>query len=217
MLMLPEEILACILNSTMSYTTFCGHNVSFSESTIWALARTCHHLYRIAIPLIYRNLRLRFSQRILRPACSSGNLLRTLNADPSLATFCYDLGLVVFDACPARCEADFKKFEYFLPWFKNVKVLHLEANFDRNSRGASWRFIQRCAQRMPRLESLFLKGRNWAAPSIPDVLQQIQIPTLRELTVDGKSTSDLTLEMPKVSIPLYHFEYRKFIDKIVEF
>ena len=210
MLDLPEEILSWIIELAIADQASRRGDGPYNKSRIPALAYTCRQFCRLVLPFNYHSLRLSFPRRMIYPVCSTRKLVRTLEADTELSVFCRELTIRLSNVCPGRCKTDCECLGPLLPSFRNVKALNLKANFESSSQH-SWEMIERCAQHMPRLETLCLSAEHLTGPTVVDVLQNLQISTLKALSIRGmsKSTMDLSLlalEMARVShLPASYF------------
>jgi hypothetical protein len=182
---LPDELTLRIfeLAITESRRSHCACDTVFDHDTLNALLLTCHRFCRIALPLHYRTIFFRYPKLLVLPQRAARLLRRDLQDPHALSPQCrvFHLLLDVYQS-PAM-PGGYLTAEESISRFKRVRCLQIYA-FDCEQQ--IWACIQSAVDHMPEIRHLSIRGRFL---DIASVQQNLDIPWLQKLTIEGLSDS----------------------------
>lgn len=186
-LRLPFEILAHIVNIVSSDPDCSRH----SYSTWKTLSVVCRRFAFIVLPVLYRHIEIQIP--LLNPPLRRLHL--TSQRVSALRDHCKELHIRINATTPPTNE-DLFLVQDLISYLSNVQVLSIQGGYDKS-------FLQCASQYMRRVHSLDLR-RKMGGFFLRDIVEQIDIPSLQNLTLCGvyrqsTSTEASVLLEPKVS------------------
>ncbi|KAH8693666.1 hypothetical protein BGW36DRAFT_463333 [Talaromyces proteolyticus] len=180
-LRLPPEILHIIFELALR------DGERYCRYTTKSLTLTCHCFLNLAIPFLYKTIKLEVPGECRRHISLNAALQKT----PSLGQYCNALWIDIgaSNATPIVYSA----VNYIIQSLRSVKSLRIShsgynvgyRDYERSDQVLyMWKLIDTVAQHMPQLEELRL-GIGRYRIELRDLVESIDIPSLKHLSLDG--------------------------------
>lgn len=180
-LRLPPEILNIIFELALR------DGERYRRYTTKSLTLTCHCFLNLAIPFLYKTIKLEVPGECRRYISLNAALRKTL----SLGQYCKALWIEIGTSYATPIV--YSAVDYIIQSLRRVKSLHIShsnynagyADYERSYQVRyMWKLINTVAQHMPKLEELHL-GIGHYRIELRDLVECVDIPSLKHLSLDG--------------------------------
>lgn len=203
---LPPEVLfrICKLatNADGDSTQICYTVRGCRYSGVIALLCTCRLMRSLCLPLLYQDIHFHYPAHMIPPTQPVKWLHRSLQYDRDLAGHCRTLVVKGKDNTSKLRADDSAIVTDLMCWLTSVRHLHFYGGFQGSQSHDLWGLIRAAGEHMKRVESLSLSRQYWGL-KLQQILDNVEIPSLKSLTLHGISESPespVTLDA-KVCLP----------------
>jgi hypothetical protein len=147
----------------------------------------CRRFNRIATPLLYHTAVFENSCGIVPPCLPARKFHRTVHENPMLRPYVKAVKLYIEDLHDIRSLDEYDIANDFMIWFPNVTSFELQAGFANGKRKYTWPMIAEGVKHMPLIREISLHREDFDGLLICEVIQNLNIPSLRKLDISGMS------------------------------
>jgi hypothetical protein len=154
---------------------------------ILPLVTVCRRFNRIASPLLYHTAIFENSCGIVPPCLPARKFHRTVHENPMLRPYVKTLKLYIRDLHHILSLDEYDIANDFMVWFPNVTSFKFQAGFANGKRKYTWPMIAKGVKHMPSIREISLHREDFDGLLICDVIENLNIPSLRKLEIGGMS------------------------------
>jgi hypothetical protein len=151
------------------------------------LVTVCKRFNRIATPLLYHTAVFENSCGIVPPCLPARKFHRTVQENPILRPYVKAVKLYIEEFHQIKSLGEYDIANDFMTWFPNVTSFQLQAGFANGKRKYTWPMIAKGMKHMPFMREISLCREDFDGLLICDVIENLNIPSLRKLKIHGLS------------------------------
>jgi F-box-like len=154
---------------------------------ILPLLLVCSRFNRIASPILYHTAIFENCCGIVPPCLPARKFHRTMHKNPMLRPYVKAVQLYITDLHHIQSIDEYDIANDFMMWFPNVTSFELQAGFANGKRKYTWPMIAKGMKHMPSVREISLYREDFDGLLICDIIENLNIPSLRKLSIDGIS------------------------------
>jgi hypothetical protein len=182
---IPDELISEILALVAVRPSYQRRRNHYGH--ILPLVTVCKRFNCIATPLLYHRAVFENSCGIVPPCLPARKFHRTIQENPRLRPYVKAVNLYIRDLHQIQSLGEYDIANDFMTWFPNVTSFELQAGFANGKRKYTWPMIAKGMEHMPLIREISLHREDFDGLLICDVVENLNIPSLRKLKIGGLS------------------------------